>query len=115
MLTSPERLLQIGAGNTLATRQALTLDSTVKGIDAALDQARNLLAAAQGGDADGSASQGAPAKAVEFQLRNGTVSVGTALKTNVKDQILSVTHDESTSATSSSLVRPLWARTALVS
>ncbi|MCK0534812.1 MULTISPECIES: autotransporter outer membrane beta-barrel domain-containing protein [unclassified Anaerobiospirillum] len=91
--------LQIGAGNTLATRQALTLDSTAQKIDAALDQARNLLAAAQGGDADSSASPDAPAKAVEFQLRNGTVSVGTALKTNVKDQILSVTHDESTSAT----------------
>lgn len=91
--------LHIGEGNTVATRKTLTLDSTAQKIDAALDQARNLLAAAQGGDADGSASQGAPAKAVEFQLRNGTVSVGTALKTNVKDQILSVTHDESTSAT----------------
>ena len=91
--------LHIGEGNTVATRKTLTLDSTVKGIDAALDQARNLLAAAQGGDADGSSGQDTPAKAVEFQLRNGTVSVGTALKTNVKDQILSVTHDESTSAT----------------
>ncbi|MCK0525818.1 autotransporter outer membrane beta-barrel domain-containing protein [Anaerobiospirillum sp. NML120449] len=91
--------LHIGEGNTVATRKTLTLDSTAQKIDAALDQARNLLAAAQGGDADSSASPDAPAKAVEFQLRNGTVSVGTALKTNVKDQILSVTHDESTSAT----------------
>ena len=91
--------LHIGEGNTVATRKTLTLDSTAQKIDAALDQARNLLAAAQGGDADSSASPDSPAKAVEFQLRNGTVSVGTALKTNVKDQILSVTHDESTSAT----------------
>lgn len=91
--------LHIGEGNTVATRKTLTLDSTAQKIDAALDQARNLLAAAQGSDADGSAGQDAPAKAVEFQLRNGTVSVGTALKTNVKDQILSVTNDETTSAT----------------